>query len=549
MKTKNIILSLFLGAGLLAGCSDGFDELNSNPNGLTDDEYSFARADLGAAIRNGANYNYALDGSLQGGADVQQRMKALGIDGFVQYGTSTAAAASYTQNDGWQGKIWHAHYISHLWPLNGVIQGAEMAIDTETNIRSIALIWRVYVQARFTDYMGPVPFPRNTEDVKDDVAPEYMDLDKQYELFFKDLDEALKGFDDAKVTLDTEPLFAGNLTKWKQFGNTLRLRLALTVSEIAPELCKAQLQAVASESAGVMEEGGDASIGAYSGWGNGYPYYMYIVGWGERNYLLTTTMEKTMTNLGGMAYNGAATGTHPAKVDPRGSKMFEPSPTGDNWMGRKPGLNPVPADLTPTISGMNRATLLPNDQRKAQLETYPETCFLMAEAVERFGIASSRTAKGWYEEGVRASLKEWGYYDEAVVATYLASTDKNDWGTSANYDDVTGNGNTKLEKIIAQKYIACYPDLSNQMWNDKRRLNLPAMDIPDFRDTGAGTFPTDNNIQNPFNFIQRTVFPQSEVQLNRERYDAGVALLKDGDKVSSPLWWASKGNNYCTSVQ
>lgn len=537
------------GAGLFVSCSDGFDSLNTNPNGLTDNEYSFARSDLGAAIRNGANYNYAKDAELQGGADVQQRMKALGIDAFVHYGTGTASSSTYSQNEEWQSKIWHAHYISHLWPLNGVIEGAEMAIDTESNIRSIALIWRTYIQARATDYYGPIPFPRSTAD--ESPAPDYMPLDKQYEFFFKDLEEALEGFDSEQETLASEPIYGGDLTKWKQFGNTLRLRLALMVSEIDPELAKTQAKAALTADGGVMVNGGTASIGSYVGWGNQYPYYMYIVGWGERNYLLTTTMEKVLTNLGGTAYNGDATGTHPAKVDPRGSRMFEPSPTGNHWQGRKPGLNPVPSDVTPTISSMSKQYILPNDARRAQLETYPETCFLVAEAVERGFVSSADaggTAKEWYEKGVIASLKEWGYTD-ADATTYLASADKNGWGTSASYDDATGAGNTKLEKIITQKYIACYPDLSHQVWNDKRRLNLPAMDLLGFRDTGAGTFPNDDNIQNPLNFIQRTVFPQSEVQLNRERYEAGVALLKDGDKVSSPLWWASKRSNYCTSAK
>jgi len=544
MKTKNIILSILVGTWLFTGCSDGFDALNSSPNGLTDDQYSFARSDLGVAIRNGANYNYTVDAVLQGGADIQQRMKALGIDAFVQYGTGSTASSTYTQNDGWQAKIWHGHYISHLWPLNGVIEGAEMSIDTETNIRSIALIWRVYVQARFTDYFGPAPFPR----VSEDEFPDYMPLDKQYDLFFQDIDDAMKGFDSSKPTIDTEPIYAGNLTKWKQFANTLRLRLALTISEINPELCKAQIQAAVQGDSGLIQSGGDASTGSYSGWGNQYPYYMYIVDWGERNYLLTTTMEKIMTNIGGIAYGGTATGSHPAKIDPRGSKMFDPSPTGSNWKGRKPGMNPVPADLTPTISGMSRLYIVADDTRKAQLETYPETCFLMAEASERFGITGGKSAKQWYEEGVKASLTEWGY-NENDIKTYLASVDKNGWGTSANYDDATGAGNTKLEKIISQKYIACYPDLANQMWNDKRRLNLPAMDLPEFRDTGAGDFPTDNDIHNPFNFIQRTVFPQSEVQLNKEKYDAGIALMEGGDKASSPLWWASKKSNYCTSAK
>ncbi len=543
MKAKNIIFSVLIGLGLLAGCDDGFDALNTNPNGMTEDEYFFSKSDLAIAIRNGANFNYTKNSALQGGADIQQRMKALSIDAYAQYGTGNTASGSYGMDNGWQAVIWDGFYGSHLWPLNHVIDGAGKNPGND-NYKAIALIWRVYVQARFTDYFGPAPFPRAPED----NDPPYMELDQQYEFFFKDLDAAMMAFDSSQETPTSEPLYAGDLNSWKRFANTLRLRLALTLSEIAPEICKAQIQVAATDKAGFIQEGGDAAIAPYADWGNQYPYFMYIQGWGERNYLMTTSMEKVLTNIGGIAYNGKATGKHPAKADPRGSRYFEPSPTGSNWQGRQPGLNPVPADLTPTISQMSKEYVVPNDQRHAQLETYAETCFLMAEATERFNVEYGKSAKQWYEEGVKASFREWGYTDtEAQV--YLNSTDKNGWGTSANYDDISGAGNTKLEKIITQKYIACYPDLSNQMWNDKRRLNLPAMDIPAFRDEGAGIFPKDNNIQNPANYIQRTLFPQSEISLNKVNYDAGVALLRDGDKTSSPLWWASKASNHCTSTK
>lgn len=547
MKTKNIILSLFLGAGLLVGCTEGFDALNTNPIDLPEDAYFFSKSDLSIAIRDGANYNYASSRGHEGGGDVQQRMIALGVFSFMQYGTGSATSSTYTPNDEWQAKAWNGFYGSHLWPINSVIDGTNVN-EGYDNYKAIALIWRVYIQARITDYFGLAPFPRTEAD----NDPPYMQLDEQYNLFFSDLDLAMSTFDSSLETVTAEPLFGGDILSWKRFANSLRLRLALTISEVDENLCKEQIQKAINGDGGFLQEGKNAAIAPYEGWGNSYVYYMYIQQWGERNYLMTSSMEKMLVNIGGMVYNGNAD-NHPVNVDPRGSRFFEPSPiNAENpisyWQGRKPGLNPVPGGLNQTISQMSKEYIVPNADRSAQLETYVETCFLMAEAAHRFGINGGKSAKEWYEEGVKASFREWGY-DDATATAYLASTDKNGWGTSANFDDDAGAGNTKLEKIITQKYIGCYPDLCMQMWNDKRRLNLPAMDICDYRDTGAGTFPSDGNIQNPANFIQRTVYPQSEVSLNKAHYEAAVALLKDGDKVSSPVWWASKGSNYCTSTK
>lgn len=195
---------------------------------------------------------------------------------------------------------------------------------------------------------------------------------------------------------------------------------------------------------------------------------------------------------------------------------------------------------------MSRTWIIPNDNRKTDLFLYSEACFLMAEAVERGFVTGAGSAKDWYEKGVKASFAKWSLSDSQAV-DYLASNDKNIFGTSANYDDASGNGNTKLEKIITQKYISHYIDLSRESWNDKRRLNLPAMDIPEYRDPGAGTYPNDGNIKNPSNFISRMVYPQSEALNNKSKYEAGVAQLTGGDKTSSPIWWATKKSNYCTS--
>ncbi|WP_165024982.1 MULTISPECIES: SusD/RagB family nutrient-binding outer membrane lipoprotein [unclassified Dysgonomonas] len=531
MKTKKIILSLLLGVGLFgSGCTDGFDAINTNPNGLTEDQYDFSMLDLGASLRKGATYE---------GADAHQRVKALGIDVFVQYTGGTATSAIWSMDDGWQSLYWKNHYNNQISILNGILRDAELYENRE-NSKALARIWRIYIQSMFTDYFGPAPFPQSSED----TDPEYMKLEDQYAIFFKELDEAVNDFDATKPFLTKEdPIYSGRMTQWKRFANTLRLRLAIKMSEINPTLCKEQAQKAFDAPEGIMQSGDDARIAGTSGWGNQYPYYMYQVAWTDRQ-MLVASMEKALTGIGGLDYSGTAT-VAPAKVDPRGSRMFDPSPVGNAWVGIPPGMRTEPGDLRSKSAAMSTIWVIPNDTRKTDIMLYTEACFLMAEAVERFAIVSPKTAKQWYEEGIKASFANWGV--SADVDAYIASSEKNLWGTSAKYDDATGAGNTKLEKIVTQRYIAFYPDLSLQVWNDKRRLNIPAMVIPEYRDSGAGIYPLDGNIKNPDNYISRTVYPQSEKQINESKYNGGVAQLRDGDKTSSPLWWASKRSNYVTS--
>ena len=531
-KTKKIIFSALLGACLFnSSCTDGFDAINTNPNDLTEEQWMklYYKTELGSTIRKA---------STLGGADVHQRIKALYVDVYTQYvaGTSTR---NYTQNDGYQTKYW-TDYYSWLASVNAVINACK---DDSEKVNSLALarIWRVFIQSQATDLFGPTPFPTSPSDGN----VEYKPLKDQYDFFFAELDQAIKQFDSTKELLTTEDnIYWGDINKWKRFANSLRLRLAIKLSEIDPVLCKTQAQAAATAEGGLLSPTDNAQIAGVSGWGNQYPYYMYQVSWGDRQSLMSS-MEKVLTNIGGKPYDGTAT-THPANLDPRGTRLFGSNVPGNAWVGLAPGLQTLTNEMKNNASAMSTVWIIPNDSRKTDIFLYPEVCFLMAEGIER-GFISGGSAKDWYEKGVKASFTQWGL-DEAKASTYLASTAKNKWGTSANYDDATGAGNTKLEKIISQKYIANYPDISYQSWNDKRRLNLPALDIPEYINASAGTYPKDGNIQNPANYISRIMYPQSEAQINNTNYQGGVSQLKDGDKTSSPIWWASKRSNYCTSV-
>ncbi len=550
MKTKNIFISFLLGVLLFGtSCTNGFESLNDDPNKAYDWEYDFSYSKITKSIRGIATY---------GGADVHQRAKALSIDVYAQYTGGSGDSRTYAMNDEWQAKYWTSYYNDWLSTLNMVIEDVSQ-YEGRDNAIAIARIWRVYGQAQFTDYFGPTPFPFSAAANND-----YMPLDKQYELYFKELDEAVKQFDPKLQFMSgQDQIYWGDIDAWKRFANSLRLRLALKLSEVDTEVCKAQIQAALNADGGIMTSSADeATIAGSSGWGNQYPYYLYQVSWGDKQ-VLVKSMEKALTNIGGLelkytdkqgnpvkdSKGNVIVPDGPAKVDPRGLRMFDPGPAdfGYKWAGLMPGQQTEDGNARNNVGKMSQIFVIPNDTRKTDIFLYSEVCFLMAEASERFGINGGKSAKEWYEEGVRASFQKWGIIDPTQTTDYLGSIDKNLWGTSANYDDDKGAGNTKLEKIITQKYIASYPDMSLQMWNDKRRLNLPALEIPQYRNEGAGTYPKDGNIYNPLNYIQRTVYPQNEKLINADKYNGGVAQLKGGDKTSSPLWWASKGANYCTS--
>ncbi|PXV65423.1 SusD-like starch-binding protein associating with outer membrane [Dysgonomonas alginatilytica] len=538
MKIKYKLYTAILGMGLLfSACTDGFENINKEYLPDLDP----AESDLVFALKSGSTY---------AGAHLHQRIKNINIDCFSQYFENGAINRTWAPNDGYNIDYWSDHY-RWLLHANSSIEGTKDSPE-KINLNSVARIWRTYMQSQFLDFFGPAPMPTTKGE-----NSAYIELKDQYTFFFKELSEASAAINTDKgfVSKSTQDIiFQGDLGKWQRFANSLHLRLAIKLSEIDPTLCAQEVTNAAKAKGGLMIANSDNAKGPIMSnglWGQQYNYFMYQQSWGSKE-VMTTTMEKIFTNLGGIAFNEEAKKA-PAKLDPRGTKYFAPSVKG-LWQGIPPGLNasetatdkPLLDSMAVDYAYLSPVWIVKNNTKPIDLLMYTEVCFLMAEANER-GFVASGSAEEWYNKGVTASMEAWGVA-AADITTYLKSADKNGWGTSAAYGDAAGNGNTKLEKIITQKYIANFPDVALEAWNDKRRLNLPAFVTPRYTSPAAGTYPLDKNIQNPNNFISRMAYPQQEVFVNKDKYEAGVALLgAGGDKTSTPLWWASKRSNYCTS--
>lgn len=522
----------------LFSCSD-LDKINTNPNRPTADMYDFSRSQISTILRAGSTYD---------GAHRFQRVKNLHIDLYSQMLDEVPSGwtntRNYFTNDGWTIDYWNS-VPSWVSSLNTIIN---MGKDDPNRVNSIALskIWRVYVQSQATDLFGVMPFPSYKTYI---ANPPYVSVQDQYKEFFAELDEAVKMFDPSKGFLNSyeDMIYGGDMTKWKIFANSLRLRLALRVSEVDPALCKTQAEAAIS--GGVMTSVADDAKCPPSnqGWGNDYNYTL-LFGWGETQHM-TSSFEKLVTGIGGIDWPAAVVATtKPAKVDPRAPVMFDPASSG-SWKGVPPGLHPDNVNQQPNksteISILGVYTVGPASARKLNrkydLLLYDEVCFLKAEAALR-GFAPGN-AKTEYTNGVTASFARWGVVG---VSDYLASNVKNGAGTSANFDDASGAGNTQLEKIITQKYISLFPDVSIEAWSDKRRLNLPRFDVPVYRD--PATYATAPSIAtDPRSFIKRVRIPASEAVNNTAEYNKGVALMgTGGDRTNTLLWW-DVNSNKCTS--
>ena len=146
--------------------------------------------------------------------------------------------------------------------------------------------------------------------------------------------------------------------------------------------------------------------------------------------------------------------------------------------------------------------------------TYAESEFLLADAAKRWGIGD---AEDHYNNGVMAAMTQYaifgdgGVVDEGDAQAYL---------DAHPYDDSRG-----LEMINTQFWVCTFSN-EYEAWANYRRTGFPAL-VP----------VTYTGSQSPGAIPRRMYYSQIDKQVNTANYNAAVAGIPGGDKVTSRMWW------------
>jgi hypothetical protein len=171
--------------------------------------------------------------------------------------------------------------------------------------------------------------------------------------------------------------------------------------------------------------------------------------------------------------------------------------------------------------------------------TTAEVYFLRSEAALR-GWSGAGDAQGNYETGIMMSFNQNG---ASGAADYIADNTS----TPADYVDPVNSDNniaalssatvawdnaadneTKLEKIITQKWIAMFPE-GQEAWSEFRRTGYPKI-FPVESNQSGGTIDTD--VQ-----IRRIPFVDSEKSTNAAGVEGAISKLGGPDNGGTRLWW------------
>jgi hypothetical protein len=503
----------FLMAGLslallFYGCTDDFEEINTNERVLTELDAATLGNMYGRVQYRGFYMDY------------HQTSQNLFADHYCQYFANTQNAFSsdrYVLVGGWLNGSWNGFYNNIPNNLGEVLN----ATDPEVNpgfetLYALAQIWRVIVYERIANYWGPIPYTQVNNAEPDVPYDSERDI---YLSFFSTLDEAL-GILNANrggnAFGGNDQIYGGSIDKWITFANTLRLRIAMRISEVEPALAKAEAEKAVSD--GVMTSNLDDA--EFQCTANSIHNMPRMIPWNE--FRMSATMESILRGY----------------EDPRMSAYFSPAvdPEFGEYRGLRNGYEIVdlakPGLFYDKLSAMG-PKWQPVDAQSSitwEIMMSAEAYFLRAEGALK-GWNMGGTAEELYNSGIEKSMIQWGITDQAAINAYRQSTNVPIATHDApfpvttipvKYDPAVG-----LEQIMTQKWLALYPD-GWEAWAEARRTDFPRM---------YPRMASENPDVAPDEMMRRVQFVSGEYETNAEAVQDAIQKLGGPDKGSTRLWW------------
>lgn len=533
------LLLLCMGASLLAttGCTDKFDEWNTNPHQATEEMMNRDDLAVGSFFVQMQRNVFVLENLTSDGggigANTYQIIDNLAGASFAGYTGAcniwfgNSNFMTYNMFVDWRNVAFEHTYLYVMSPWNEIIK--KTTEQNRPQVAALANIVKVLAMSRITDMYGPLPY---TKFGNGDFSIPYDSQEMIYDSFFKELDDAITVLYDmyqkdatAKVLEKYDYIYNGNMENWIRFANTLKLRLAVRIAYANQSKAQQMAEEAVAHPVGVMTKVTDAARLQHAD-NFIYRHPLFVIATGEFN---DARMGATMDSY----LNGYK--------DPRISSYFRMAETG-KYTGIRTGIN---LDREKYATSGNFSDLTAAGSDNIIWMNPAEAHFLRAEGAIR-GWNMGGTDKELYESGVRTSFEFLGV---SGADAYLT----NNTSKPAPYIDPASSSNSienpaslgqitikwketagieeKLERIITQKWIALYPD-GQEAWSEFRRTAYPKI-FPVALNKSGGTIDTNKQ-------VCRIPFPASEYSNNAENVKQAVTLLGSDDDGGTPLWWDKK---------
>lgn len=510
------------------------------------------------------------------------------------WNSANAGGANLYKSDVSQS-LWDIHYK------NGIknLVDAEYNSKDDKALQGAIRLHKAYLFNILTDVYGDIPVSEagkaNYERI---ITPKYDRQEDIYTFLFDEIDASIALFrqDLNSLTLKKYDVtsLGGDVKMWIRYANALKMRLAMRISDVAPELAKAKfLEAIEDE--GALEpienayvkyihepfsfessnEDVDFRVNAFAEiiygqdktqpTGFGMTLYDYLRDEGDPRlhhycrFLNDNFRDNTDPRIGredfteevlAAEYDGDEK-TKGVQMVPACWAWYDQDQRDFPWpnadcvtksqhyqefiFGREKDV--VSDYYYKTVRG-SVATEYVLPETPGMLVSGAEVCFLKAEAAVKGWI--SEDANTLYQRGIEVAIgtvhnkvyAQTSTVSTADIATYVAS------------HTLSTNPEKAKEQINTQAWFLHFAN-PLEAWANLRRSDYPALyERTQFGQGQNGYHDLENNMDQPV----RLFYPQEEINYNKQNYQDVINRM-GGFSWHKRMWWDTKEQNYKTYVK
>lgn len=506
-------------------CQQKLDDEFLNPNGFTNPTIEGFFADAQQRL---GTFRYAY-GEMYWAFPVFNRM--LGTGGFANDGIQNTPSWNF---DLFNNSFDRMRSIVEMNRLYETLSAEEQA-DYNAYILCGDVI-KAYIFYQMTETFNNIPYTEALQGKDNVFFPKY---DSQ-QAIYQDILATLKAASDVFATLELgtsypeqqfpahDVLFKGDFQQWRSFVNSLRLRLAIHLTNVEPALAKTTISEVLNE--GIYAKDRATSFVLTDEQQDRAQEILIFRSFQEQRGQLW--MPQKMLDV--LRVPGEP-------EDPRLKVLFQPDRDG-NYTAM-PTEGPFDSDFQSQISSgnlsatfpsmYNRATFEQNHRMPYQIITSSEIHLILSEAALRwpelglnatdeYALAIQQSIDMYYEIN---GLNERSFPQPAAgIQPDKPAQQEIDNFIVAKRDVFNAAGQTeKLGLIYDQKYVHFNVLKPYELWTETRRLVLEL---------------GDRVLKKPSNwvFMERTLYPSSESTNNAENF----VEVFDENNYTSPVWFTGR---------
>jgi hypothetical protein len=506
---------VMLTVATLSSCDKGFEEINTDPINISETTPDKLLApvlvnSLTAGMQRNRNFNNEL---------MQVTVSQSDGDGTVFRYEFRRTFADY---------LWNNWFVQ----LNNLKDMEKLATQPATlnkSYQGISLVLQCWLFANLSDTYGDIPYFEAAEGKSGILEPKFDTQKEIYQDMFKKLEAANTLLTAGQsISVISDPVYKGDVAKWRKFCNSLYLRLLLRTSGKADlatsNIAKIkQIVDTAPTTYPIMASNADVATVKWTGeLGNGSYVNPYVNGVRAQDFRAPAIASFFIDHL--IAWQDPRIST--AVAD--GYVVQGVNRLGISGSSGVPSGYPVGGGIAKqayfysnevTVSNVVvGAKSLQQSPLTGILMNYAEVQFILAEAAAK-GWITTTTAEAAYNRGVASSINYWvpsfpASGTDPKVITYMVGGDI-DWNPIGTLDE-------KMEQIHLQKYYALFL-VDMQQWFEYRR-------------TGHPILPKGTGLRNGGVMPARMTYPVYVQSANPTNYTKAVSV-QGPDEINTNVWW------------